>query len=90
LHGSGGSNNELIPLAQELAPGSSAFGHRCIDGDIDYFNRFPDRTMAEAAITSRMPVPADFIEATMASHSLAMPAIIIGQSTAQSSWRPCP
>ncbi len=83
LHGSGGDEHDLMPLADALAPGSSLLGIRgtvAIDGGFAFFHRFPDRTIDEADITARTPVLADFIEITLASHSLARAPIAIGLS----------
>src|SRR5260221_6852947 len=44
LHGSGGDERELVPLAEELAPGSPILGLRgtvAIDGGYAFFHRFP-------------------------------------------------
>jgi phospholipase/carboxylesterase len=83
LHGSGGDEHDLVPLAEELAPGSSVLAVRgtvAIDGGYAFFNRFPDRLIDEPDIANRAPVLADFIEATMANHGLAEPPIVIGFS----------
>jgi phospholipase/carboxylesterase len=83
LHGSGGGEGDLVPLAEELAPGSPVLGLRgtvAIDGGYAFFHRFPDRTIDEAEITDRAPVLADFIQATIASHSLAKAPVAIGFS----------
>lgn len=69
LHGSGGDEHDLVPLAQELASGSPALGVRgtvAIDGGFAFFHRLPDRTIDEADITACIPVLTDFIHATIA------------------------
>ena len=83
LHGSGGGEHDLVPLAEELAPGSPILGLRgtvAIDGGYAFFHRFPDRSIDEADITARTPVLADFIQATIASHGLARAPVAIGYS----------
>ena len=66
LHGSGGNELELLPLAGELAPEVARLGIRgtvTIDGGHAFFHRFPDRRVDETDIAARAPVLAEFIEA---------------------------
>ena len=81
LHGSGGNEHDLVPLAEELAPGSPILALRgtvAIDGGYAFFHRFPDRSIDEPDIANRAPLLADFIVATMANHGLAEPPIATG------------
>jgi phospholipase/carboxylesterase len=83
LHGSGGGERDLVPLAGELAPGSSLLGLRgtvASDGGYAFFRRFPDRSIDEADIGTRIPVLADFIQAAIAKRSLARAPVAIGFS----------
>lgn len=83
LHGSGGGEHDLVPLAEELAPGSPILGVRgtvAIDGGFAFFHRFPDRSIDEADIAARIPVLADFIEATSTRHSFTRAPVAIGFS----------
>lgn len=83
LHGSGGNQHDLVPLAEQLAPGSPILGIRgtvAIDGGFAFFHRFPDRTIDEADMTARIPVLADFIEAASTHYSFARAPIAIGFS----------
>lgn len=83
LHGSGGDEHDLVPLAQKLAPDSPIIGLRGAvrsEGGYAFFNRFPDRSIDEADITSRVPVLANFIKATLTEYSLAKAPIAIGFS----------
>ena len=83
LHGSGGNEHDLVPLVEELVPGSPVLGVRgtvAIDGGFAFFHRFPDRTIDEPDITARVPVLADFIHATMAGHGRTRTPIAIGFS----------
>jgi phospholipase/carboxylesterase len=83
LHGSGGDEHELVPLAADMAPGSPILGIRGavpIDGGFAFFHRFEDRTIDEADITARVSVLADFIEATSARYSFTKAPIAIGFS----------
>jgi phospholipase/carboxylesterase len=83
LHGSGGDEHELVPLAADVAPGSPTLGIRGtvpIDGGFAFFHRFEDRTIDEADITPRVSVLADFIEAASARYSFTRAPIAIGFS----------
>jgi phospholipase/carboxylesterase len=83
LHGSGGDEHDLVPLAEELAPRSPVLGVRgnvAIDGGFAFFHRFPDRTIDESDITARTPVLADFILAASARYSFTRAPIAIGFS----------
>ena len=83
LHGSGGNEHELVPLAADVAPGSPTLGIRGtvpIDGGFAFFHRFEDRTIDEADITARVSVLADFIEAASARYSFTRAPIAIGFS----------
>jgi phospholipase/carboxylesterase len=56
LHGSSGDERELVPLAGDLAPGSSILAVRGgipFDAGFAFFHRFPDRSIDEADIASR-------------------------------------
>jgi phospholipase/carboxylesterase len=83
LHGSGGDERDLLPLAQRLAPGSPVLAIRGtvgIDGGFAFFHRFPDRSIDEADISARAPVLADFIETCRARYGLTIPPIAVGYS----------
>jgi hypothetical protein len=48
LHGSGGAEHELVPLAADVGPGSPTLGIRGtvpIDGGFAFFHRFADRAI---------------------------------------------
>jgi len=84
LHGSGGNEHDLVPLAGELVPGSpilSVRGNVAIDGGFAFFHRFPDRTIDEADITARTPILADFIEAASICYSFTRAPVAVGFST---------
>ncbi len=83
LHGFAGNEHYLVPLAEELSPGSPVLcvqGAAAIDGGFAFFHRFPDRTIHEADIIARIPVLADFVHATVASQGLIREPIAIGFS----------
>ena len=83
LHGSGGTEHELVPLAMKLAPKSAILALRGtveIDGGFAFFHRNPDRSIDEADIGARAPALAAFVTAAMAEHKLATPPTAVGFS----------
>jgi len=83
LHGSGGDERDLVPLAELLAPGVPVLSIRGtvgIDGGFAFFHRFPDRTINEADISVRALVLADFIETCCTRYGLAAPPVAVGYS----------
>lgn len=83
LHGSDGSETDLVPLADELAPDAARLGIRgtvATDGGHAFFRRFPDRRVDEADVAARVPVLAEFIEKCCADYALAEGPIAIGFS----------
>ena len=83
LHGSGGREHDLVPLAEQLAPASPILGLRgtvAVDGGYAFFHRFPDRTIDEADIAARTPVLADVIQATLTSRGLTRAPVAVGFS----------
>jgi phospholipase/carboxylesterase len=92
LHGSGGNERELVPLADDLAPGSPIVAVRGgipFDGGYAFFHRFPDRSIDEADIASRAAILADFIEGAKTQYSLTRAPIAIGFSNGPSWQRLC-
>jgi phospholipase/carboxylesterase len=83
LHGSGGNEFDLMPLAAELAPKASTLAIRgtvAIEEGYAFFHRFPDRRVDEADIAAKAPVLAEFIEASCARYNFARRPISIGFS----------
>jgi phospholipase/carboxylesterase len=83
LHGSGGNECDLVPLAGELAPEAANLGIRgtvAIDGGYAFFHRFPDRRVDEADIVARAPVLAEFIGAASGRYNFDRRPIAIGFS----------
>ena len=83
LHGSGGDEHEIVPLAANLAPGSPILAVRGgipFDGGFAFFHRFQDRSIDEADIASRTVILADFIEAASRPYGLSKAPIAIGFS----------
>src|SRR3954470_10072724 len=73
LHGSDGDEHELVPLAGDLAPGSSILAVRggiSFDAGFAFFHRLLDRSIDEADIASRAVILADFIEAAWTRYRL--------------------
>ena len=83
LHGSGGDEHDLVPLAAEIAPGAPALAIRgtvAIDGGFAFFHRHPDRSIDEGDIGTRIPELATFIESATIGHDLCKPPVAIGFS----------
>jgi phospholipase/carboxylesterase len=83
LHGSGGDERDLVPLARQLAPQAPTLALRGtveIDGGFAFFHRRPDRSIDEADLTARVPPLARLIAVVSRDHDLAKPPIIIGYS----------
>lgn len=83
LHGTGGTEFDLLLLADELAPGAAKLGIRgtvAMDGGYAFFHRLPDRRVNEADLAARAPVLAGVIEASYAAYHLTRPPIAVGFS----------
>ncbi len=83
LHGSDGSEADLVPLAGQLAPRASRISVRgsvATDGGYAFFRRFPDRRIDEADIGRRVSVLADFITTCCAGYDLPRRPIAVGFS----------
>ena len=83
LHGSGGNESDLLPLASELAPETAKLGIRgtiAMEGGYAFFHRLPDRRVDEADIAARAPALAEFIQASPARHNLARRPVAVGFS----------
>ena len=83
LHGSGGNEFDLLPLAGELAPEAAKLGIRgtvAIDDGYAFFHRFPDRRVDEADIAARAPVLADFVVAACGSYRFDRRPMAVGFS----------
>src|ERR1700712_1666107 len=83
LHGSGGNEFDLVPLASELAPKAAKLGLRgtvAIEEGYAFFRRFPDRRVDEADIKAKAPVLAEFIKAPCPRHNFARRPVAVGFS----------
>jgi phospholipase/carboxylesterase len=79
LHGTGGTELDLLPLAQGLAPETSTLSVRgtvAIEGGFAFFHRHPDRTVDEADITERASILANFLETCGSHHGFAAPIAV--------------
>jgi phospholipase/carboxylesterase len=83
LHGSGGDENEMVALAEELSPGAPTIcvrGTVDIDGGYAFFHRRPDRTIDEADIDARIPALSGFVESVSVAHGFAKAPMVVGFS----------
>ena len=83
LHGSGGNELDLMPLASELAPEAARLAIRgsvAIEQGYAFFHRFPDRRVDEADIKAKALVLAEVIEASCARYNFARRPMAIGFS----------
>jgi phospholipase/carboxylesterase len=83
LHGSGGSERDLLALASELAPTATALairGTASFDDGFAFFHRRPDRSIDETDLLERIPILAAFVAAERGRQNLAKPPIAIGFS----------
>jgi phospholipase/carboxylesterase len=84
LHGTGGDENDLIPLGQSLSPGSALLSPR---GDVSengmprFFRRFAEGVFDLADVAKRTQALADFIHATTGHYEIdAAKLVAIGYS----------
>lgn len=83
LHGSAGSEADLLPLAAEVAPGATRLAIRGavpFDEGSAFFRRFEDRTVDEVDIRERCVVLADFIAAAAVEFRFDKAPIALGFS----------
>jgi phospholipase/carboxylesterase len=79
LHGTGGTELDLLPLARDLSPETSTLSVRGtveIEGGFAFFHRHPDRTVDEADITERASILANFLEACSAHYEFVAPIAV--------------
>ncbi len=83
LHGSDGNETDLLPLADELAPGAAKLGVRgavAMDTGYAFFRRFPDRRVDETDVAARAPVLTEFIQTSCAEHKITRKPLAVGFS----------
>jgi phospholipase/carboxylesterase len=74
LHGTGGDENDLIPLAQKLAPGSALLsprGNVLEHGQPRFFRRFAEGVFDLADVEKRTHELAEFLAAATRNHGIA-------------------
>lgn len=83
LHGSHGTESDLMPLADELSPGAARLAVRgtvATEGGWAFFRRFADRRVDEADVAARAPVLAQFIETSCTAYALTDRPVAVGFS----------
>jgi len=83
LHGSGGNERDMVPLAAELSPRSTAIAVRgAIPWEEGYafFRRFADRSIDEKSILTQAPILAEFMADVGVQWSLRERPILVGFS----------
>lgn len=83
FHGSDGTEADLLPWAEDIAPGAARLGVRgtvVTQGGYAFFRRFPDRRVDEADLDARVPVLAEFIETSCARLGFTRPPVVVGFS----------
>jgi len=79
LHGTGGTERDLLAVARDLAPAASTLAVRGtveIEGGFAFFRRHPDRTVDEADIAERASALAAFVTSCRDHHGFAGPVAV--------------
>ena len=83
LHGSGGTEQDMVPLASQLAPASMAVAVRGAmpwEGGFAFFRRFEDRSIDERDLLARVGRLADEVAQIGMDYRFPRPPIAIGFS----------
>jgi phospholipase/carboxylesterase len=83
LHGHGGTELDLLPLASQVAPGSAVLSIRgavAVEGGHAFFERSEDQAATEASIREQAAPLAAFIADTLAGLGFARPPVAVGFS----------
>lgn len=83
LHGSGGNERDMLPVAQAVAPTAAAFsvrGRVAWENGYAFFKRFPDRSLDEASIRAEVPILAAFVAEISARQPSWPKPILVGFS----------
>ena len=83
LHGSDGTERDLLPLAEDVAPGAPQLGVRgtvAMAGGYGFFRRCPDRTIEGADLAERIPVLAQFVRETCGHRWPGRRPLVLGYS----------
>jgi phospholipase/carboxylesterase len=79
LHGSGGSEVDLLPLAEAIAPNSAKLALRGAikwEDGYAFFRRFPDRRIDESSLYAQVPTLASIIAETTAQECNHRPVLV--------------
>lgn len=79
LHGTGGNENDLIPLGRTLAPGAALLSPRgkVLEGSmLRFFRRHAEGILDQADVIYRANELADFIETAQIRHGLGKPVAV--------------
>jgi phospholipase/carboxylesterase len=83
LHGSGGNEQDMAPLAPKFSPGSMAIAVRGAvpwEDGYAFFRRFEDRSIDEQSVLAEAPALADFIEKAGARFGFQRRPVLVGFS----------
>jgi phospholipase/carboxylesterase len=83
LHGTGGTERDLLPLAYAIAPGAAAVALRgpiATEGGFAFFRRFPDRRIDEADVSARVSALGEAIAAFHGQRGRAARPLAVGFS----------
>ena len=83
FHGSGRHEADMVPLAAELSPQSTAIAVRgaiAWDDGYAFFRRFADRSIDEGSILTQAPILAEFIVGVCDRHGLLARPVLVGFS----------
>lgn len=83
LHGSNGGERDLLAPAAAMLPGAARLGVRggvVMDPGHAFFHRFPDRTIDEADLRSRVPGLVRSIQRAVARHRSRVRPLLVGYS----------
>ena len=81
LHGSGRDEQDMVPLAAELSPRSTAIAVRGAipwEGGYAFFRRFADRSIDEESILRQAPILAAFMVDVGGQYCLRQRPILVG------------
>src|SRR3712207_5545782 len=79
LHGTGGDENDLLPLGPMVSPGSALLSPRgkvLENGMPRFFRRFAEGVFDEADVTARANELADFVGEARAAYGLQAPVAL--------------
>ena len=89
LHGTGGDENDLIPLAARIAPERTILsprGQSLDEGLTRFFRRFPDGRWDVSDLRRRTPELAEFVRRACAAYQIANPIALGYSNGANIGW----